>query len=1759
MLDSLDLIIKYFPSVLFILIVLSAGLYGIFRGARKSIILFINAILSLAICLTLFFIFVKSEAVDRMLLTIINNIMGSDTALQEALEINTECNTLRACILDFIPRQMNFMDGLELIVRENGAYLSTLVDLVYRIIFGIVLYIVYLVLVFILYLIYFIFYPERRRKRKMVYKYKQCISDKPYKKHKLVGGMIGVIRGFVSGIIAMSFLGSLFFVVSGGTGSERNPDFEFENEGVNVAYSAYQSISAYGTSGIFKVLNTFKNSKDSPYYLFAADLIFQGDLEDINRGISTNVYFREEVAAYIGFSKDTFNLLLKHGEEELMPVLNGNYDGDPMDPIIEVMTKEEFKTDFKKLIDEFDAKTYFINLTLSFVDSFARNLDKLGFAQDMPSEVLEIMNITFKKGYLSDTIPYEKDLKNKLEAGAIKENEATLGYINASDILSKEDLGHLLDMIFSYLEISNTENIENPTLEVIKAMIPSIKKLSIFNSNKEKLNAVIKRLYAFVDEAYLAAPDESVELSAPLANKKAKLYYIDEAYDSIDWASELVSFLTVAENSLELYTSVYEKEASIYDMLFNIFQKDENLSLFDETAKIIYDSKILGEVLSSELMYKTLENTFTGMIPNFIMPTDINYSNRYDANGILIETGELYQFITSLKIVFTDENNKELFGLMNNEESDKSTSEMASLIVEKLTNEVDGDRLCDRIVESKILHYVLSGFLLNSVKIDGEPLIFTDNSMLEFDSDGNYINVLTKAELSSFFDNSKNFVDSVKPILDDSSNTSAIIDILKDERLTESFDSKLIEGTISHLVVKMLGNDEIIVLPDSMDNKENYISTDSRVSDVKELCLVLQQSTFDVSRLLSSDDTASVIADLTTNDLDILLDSSILHWTISGYLINNKNSFISNLSILIPNTVKLNDKLIDESSLIGLFDNVIPLIPKEQENGTKEEFDTNDLINQILENQQGCLDNDIIATTIAHALVSNDDIKSTLGDMIIIPIEYEDEAQNSLEFEDTYNKTNIWYDELYSLFDSIDILLGEDEIDSLANNMVNNVLKLNDFADEAKTTTKLQIVYESNILLASISNKLDDEIVNNNLISEDINKSNEVIKSCQNEKGYYHFKELESMIDSFTIFNISTDENNELVMDNDTLVNRVTNDILGYNEPCTKIERLNTIPEVQRPTTLNVLYGSGVIRSVLSTQLFDILSNENCLSMTNDDNKYLVDNYDAYFEKEVSSLIKLLNYLGITSDELNNATSEDVDFTLEEKISNNIFDIKNKLDELYENNTYFTGVLFYKELSNNEYIIPNSVYILINSEKSNVITKDEAYNLIDVMDKLDIKFNTESYSFNDFDIDTTSMEEIYASAVIKYYISDELYTALYNEGLFDIAILEGHDYLIKDYNALDDNLECIDGYIRASEAEGLLNFTKKSLNIDISSNLSHNSNEFYLNSLTGDSLESKENRARLNDTLIGQSIMSDKLSKFINSTNNKFLIHTDSAYSYFTEEEVFMLKIYTCDEINSLLSVVSGDINNFKASSVNLNNIKELISANDDNAEISSYLLNASITNEFNKDNNNPIIIPIAAYDALKQIIKPYQMKQFLNALDYLLPTELKGKIEIDSFDSFTIPDEQYFDIISDSIIIRATITQNITVDADVDLICEAAYASKEDALNNKKSNTNNEIAIFAKSETIKIMHSIRAVAGDNAQIKISINDLINATSNDVFESNFVCAILTNYFVSKGFSHNELGASLVEAINIESLEFYNAYIIPSNEMFDVVAAIRGLL
>ena len=86
-------------------------------------------------------------------------------------------------------------------------------------------------------------------------------------------------------------------------------------------------------------------------------------LVEENLQISENISFREETAAYTGFAKDTVNLMLKYGGEQVNNLLADPESVD-MDALISIMSQEDFQNEFDELILSFgnDYRDKLINI-----------------------------------------------------------------------------------------------------------------------------------------------------------------------------------------------------------------------------------------------------------------------------------------------------------------------------------------------------------------------------------------------------------------------------------------------------------------------------------------------------------------------------------------------------------------------------------------------------------------------------------------------------------------------------------------------------------------------------------------------------------------------------------------------------------------------------------------------------------------------------------------------------------------------------------------------------------------------------------------------------------------------------------------------------------------------------------------------------------------------------------------------------------------------------------------------------------------------------------------------------------------------------------------------------------------------------------------------------------------------------------------------------------------------------------------------------
>ena len=165
--------IFYFPTIRFCVTIILSIIISVLRGSRKTRIAITHSVICFIICLILFIALVEDKNVDAFLLRVVNTFLG-EGGMQRLFGVSESCTTFRDIFIEYLPNQLNYVDGIALVARDNGMYLSSLVDVLYRFTFGIVLYLLYWVLRFIMWIISLIFYPERRyirRRKRGTWKY----------------------------------------------------------------------------------------------------------------------------------------------------------------------------------------------------------------------------------------------------------------------------------------------------------------------------------------------------------------------------------------------------------------------------------------------------------------------------------------------------------------------------------------------------------------------------------------------------------------------------------------------------------------------------------------------------------------------------------------------------------------------------------------------------------------------------------------------------------------------------------------------------------------------------------------------------------------------------------------------------------------------------------------------------------------------------------------------------------------------------------------------------------------------------------------------------------------------------------------------------------------------------------------------------------------------------------------------------------------------------------------------------------------------------------------------------------------------------------------------------------------------------------------------------------------------------------------------------------------------------------------------------
>ena len=1116
LLQLINFAISWGPTILFAVIVLIALLRGIRRGLRKSLILTLHAACAGAVCIAFFCIMVFVKEVDEGSLKFFNGLAG-ENALQNMLGVPESCSTLKEALAAYIATFIG--EGFE----GLSPYIYTLVDMAYRIIFGLLSFILFFCIDFILYIVYVLCYSQRKYKKNRQLEFVNGKTDKNYKKHWLGGGVVGLVRGIATGLLCISFLGSTFFIAAGGKGEGKLEDHDFGNDDINFFYQIYRSVESYGAQGIFKILNAMTDATDTPYYLFAADLVFSGELNDEEFGISENVKFREEFATLTGFARDTFNLLLKYGPDEINAIVNGEVSEGAFDTVVEIMTRAGFREEFDSLIDAFDAQTYLINLSMSFINTVVANIDEISFTKDAIGDgEKELIKLIFKKGFLTENIPDERDLMR--ETGKTEaEGSDIRPYLTVNHIITKKDVKLVLNVVLSILAGEETDD----TLQLIKRIVPEISQLSILSSErKSEFNPVLSRMYCLFENLYLT--DDGVD----------GVSYSEIMADDIDWIQEIHNLLDAVDDTMVLYNNLSatggeaegdEEEADALYIVKKLFDETDehykvNMEAYDGICGLLVESKVMGRALSTNFVYRTIRDALLGLSENIYIPQHIVFGNTYDEKGNVVSYGETYQLLYGVKLLFSGDNVKVLDALMNSEGGAAIEDVLGNLADVVSVPDASGKKLSDYLTQSVLLRSVIS---IELIEVGGNTFYVPMSARERID--GKYENLITEEELKGLLDNMPELVEFVMPFVGTNDEWKEKIDGFLIGEDSSFYDlvkaNRIFEGTVARLFTVKLGDNSgssettsVITIPsalDGFDNIDGWITIDGKQGELLNLLDALRYTNFSVKEIIlggeenefNSSNVLKRISEMEEDELEAFFSSSVLHYTVSKYILKAGTTVGDDFVLVIPQNSRqpLKDDVINylvkKSELISVFGEINAL-------GLYGNLSAENILIKIAQDKTILEGSKIIPASLVATIVKNDTLSK------IIPEPYDAQNMGSQAELENYDATNPWTKELPALIEALDELLGlrtaGDDFtfdDNFTDDISALLLKLNENADidegEDEPRTKLRVFYDSVIFRSEITKEVD-KVLTAEIIDD-------FVKTHAKLDRYYKYDELQDL------------------------------------------------------------------------------------------------------------------------------------------------------------------------------------------------------------------------------------------------------------------------------------------------------------------------------------------------------------------------------------------------------------------------------------------------------------------------------------------------------------------------------------------------------------------------------------------------------------------------------------------------------------------------
>ena len=1649
------ILVLYAPTIFFILFLIGSLITGYLRGRRKAAILAIQALISFGLTVLLYIITVKNKASDTNIVNIINMFMG-DGGLQRRLGVSVENKCLTDILIEYIPKQMNYGDGLYFVFAENGSYLNALVSQVYNLIFAILFILVYLGFVFIFYLLYLVLYPDRRHfrrlRRKLLEKTKKFegrLQERKRRRKKVNSKPDMVKREDREDEALEETL-------------DTDVDYALKREeaidGVSVNSIEEVPEGEEVISDLDKKGNDLRDETSNDPYLFkklkkvrvTKKRLWGMAIQGV-RGLITSIFVLALVGSLLFIMGGTGKR--QYGENDLKGT---EYEKafDAYQALGEYGTAGIYSV-LNSITDKNDFPYYLYLVDLVYrhnVDD--QDLGKVSF--NMAAELNAYSNFT--RSTIDLAFKYEGERIKAVVAGktdyqmpdVMKDLFANEAFRTEFDTLIDDFEGgaYFINMGLSFVT-SFANHMDETNL-----------KDTIGSDAYEALAILFKKGYL---SSYI--PDELAKKQALDINPN--LEFEDEPYIS-------ARSLLTKEDTKNLVNV-------IFDVLSQETTGDDTKDILNYSKLVIPEIKKLS-ILNSErknemnpvlkrlytyLENRYLEEAFIELTPkslklekNFKTIDEINNDLDDDSIDWISEIEYLldvaYDSINLYSNVYDPNNSDVLLMFANAFDPSNSNRELNIQLLNKLKNNISNSKLLDKVLSSNGVYETLSNVLSNYIYSDS----YLKNNITyvnTYDSNGN---IIEYGELYKLIQGLTSILSNPneKVLLEKISTISSsepkdiilflgdVIDILGDD-IDTILDSDILNSLLSGVILANRNIDESLGLslyvPEDILQEVDGIHVNLiKKEEVSYVFDALNDLIYPLSNIIDENNKYYNDYDylITNVDVDALNSSTILKGTIANLLISNLTNEAVKDYVILPDEYLDVSYWVSNDEIVSIVD-AIKNTPLKIGTLVKEYPSSSEQLAAITAMLKGLDEEDIttiLASDILYIAIANIiNNPSITGGSLLVPDEVLVNSSFNLDGEALYT---ISKDELSSLFKAV--LKLDLDFNNLSSLDVTTIINdLNNIDDSGNTN--LDYCYQSLIITATINDKLNT--ISNITIPESVKNGN----SYTLNNNLYHAiskDELSTLIDAVIELNIDLNNTSDLKI-------KLTED------------------------SINKASLSKIIRATLISNLANI----DTLVIPN----IVLDNEGIINEDEFKNVLNLLlehKTLFFGNNIIDDMVSIDSISFDEDNIKLSI------LKEMQEKSIIFNATII-NILSSQEYIVMPDNYkatkeeLIINYSNLDIVNNNEVskiFNSLKILignDALIKDLGNQDFLMSKINsIDTSRIDEVLSSSIIYLTLSDTIVNNIPSGVLIipdEVLIDSGFTVNNSNYTALTKN-----------EINSLLTSITK-LNIDFTNMDDFNIMDI-INNLNNKDLSNKTNLDYCYDSLIIRSTISDAITnlEFISKPNSIF---TSQSYTVDGNINHYVIKNEIKNLVNALISL-DIDLDSIDESltiKLNENTISKLVL---------SKILRATVTEKINSIST--IVIPNGVLDSDNSITDT----ELQNLLNIIASNKSLFFSDIDndfvslssiSFDENNIKLSILKEMQEESIIFNATI-MNTLIEGEYVVLPKGYYVTKNEIINDYKN-----ISFVVNDEMEYIFNSLVMIFGKDA----NISALSSASANSIVKS----------------------------------------------------------